>query len=424
MEVSGFPTSSDIYLEVNGKKVAVVQSYRAQSTKTSQSVEAFGESEPVATIQGAKSHVVELTRLYATDEAIADGLDFHTLEDFSLVICKPDRLPRQPASARAAAAELYAAAAQVAALYAEAEWVKNQSFPQTAAREYLDYHATMRGLTRKEAAQASGMLRFSVSEAAAQDLTVEAGTVCRTAGDVRFETTQEATLAAGTTSVDVSARALNTGAAGNAAAGSVTLMVGAPVGITGCTNPEAFSGGADGEDDEALRTRVLATFARVSNGANAAYYEQAALDYPGVAAVRVLPRNRGTGTVDLVVSTPSGTPPAELLTGLQAALETEREIATDVDVLAPTTVTVDVAASLALAEEADWETVVAAAAAALGACFDGTQLSEDVLLAKLGSVLFAVPGVFNYALTAPAADVPIADTEMPVLGTLTLTQAT
>jgi hypothetical protein len=91
MEVSGFPTSSDIYLEVNGKKVAVVQSYRAQSTKTSQSVEAFGESEPVATIQGPKSHAVELTRLYATDEAIADGLDFHTLEDFSLVICKPDR---------------------------------------------------------------------------------------------------------------------------------------------------------------------------------------------------------------------------------------------------------------------------------------------------------------------------------------------
>lgn len=91
MKLAGFPTSSDIYLEVNGKKVAVVQSYTARSSKTSQSVEAFGEDEPVATIPGQRSHVVELTRLYATDEAIRDGINFHALEDFSLVICKPDR---------------------------------------------------------------------------------------------------------------------------------------------------------------------------------------------------------------------------------------------------------------------------------------------------------------------------------------------
>lgn len=65
MKTSGFPTSSDIYLEVDGKKWAVVQSYTAKTTKTSQTVEAFGESEPVATIPGQRTHVIELTRLYA-----------------------------------------------------------------------------------------------------------------------------------------------------------------------------------------------------------------------------------------------------------------------------------------------------------------------------------------------------------------------
>ena len=35
MKVAGFPTSSDIYLEVDGKKVAVVQSYTAKSSRTS-----------------------------------------------------------------------------------------------------------------------------------------------------------------------------------------------------------------------------------------------------------------------------------------------------------------------------------------------------------------------------------------------------
>lgn len=91
MNTTGFPTSADIYLEVDGTKVAVVQSYKAYTAKSSKTVEAFGEEEPVATIEGPRKHTLELTRLYATDQAIADGINFHDLTSFSLVICKPDR---------------------------------------------------------------------------------------------------------------------------------------------------------------------------------------------------------------------------------------------------------------------------------------------------------------------------------------------
>ena len=91
MEVKGFPTSSDIYLELDGRKIAVVQSYTAKASKSSQSVEAFGESYTVATIEGQRKYTVELTRLYATEEAVSDGINFYDLQDFSLVICKPDR---------------------------------------------------------------------------------------------------------------------------------------------------------------------------------------------------------------------------------------------------------------------------------------------------------------------------------------------
>ncbi len=91
MSIPGFPTSSDIYLEADGARVAVVQSYAAKTTKSSTAVEAFGESEPVATSPGQAAHVIELSRLYATDQAIRDGLNFYEMRDFSLVICKPDR---------------------------------------------------------------------------------------------------------------------------------------------------------------------------------------------------------------------------------------------------------------------------------------------------------------------------------------------
>ena len=75
------PLSSDIYLEVDGKKVAVVQSYTTRATRTSREIEAFGENK----------YTLELSRLYATDEAISDGINFYDLNDFSLVICKPDK---------------------------------------------------------------------------------------------------------------------------------------------------------------------------------------------------------------------------------------------------------------------------------------------------------------------------------------------
>jgi len=91
MAIAGFPTSSDIYLEVDGVKVAVVQSYSARAVKTSTTVEAFGEAEPVATVAGQTTHGGHWPRLYATDEAIRDGIDFYSLDGFSLVICKPDR---------------------------------------------------------------------------------------------------------------------------------------------------------------------------------------------------------------------------------------------------------------------------------------------------------------------------------------------
>ncbi|MEG0876075.1 MAG: hypothetical protein RSD32_02755 [Oscillospiraceae bacterium] len=91
MSVIGFPTSSDIYLEANGKKLAVVQGYKATACRSEQVIEAFGEREPIATVASQLTYRLELTRLYATDDAISDGINFHSLENFSLVIVKPDR---------------------------------------------------------------------------------------------------------------------------------------------------------------------------------------------------------------------------------------------------------------------------------------------------------------------------------------------
>lgn len=320
------------------------------------------------------------------------------------------------------AVRLYAVAAQVYALYVQADWTARQCFPQTAAGEYLDQHAFLRGLERKEAAQAVGVIRFHVDQVGSTDLTIPAGTVCMTAGLVRFETTEAAVLQAGRLYVDAPAKAVEPGAAGNAAAETILTMAVAPVGVSRCSNPEGFTGGTDQEDDETLRARVLETYRRLPNGANAAFYEQGALSFPEVAAAVVLPRRRGTGTVDVVVSTAAGSPDEELLEQLTAYFQERREIAVDVQVLAPKEKTVDVSVTVAAKEGSDAAGVRTAVEQALRSWFNGELLGQNVLRAKLGAVIFGVEGVENYDLTAPAADVAVEQDELPKLGSLSVTE--
>ena len=79
MALVSIPTSADIYIEVNGTKVAAAQSYRVKSSRQSRYVEAFGSSEPVGTVGGRVQHWIEL-----------QGVDFYELSGFNLVIVQPD----------------------------------------------------------------------------------------------------------------------------------------------------------------------------------------------------------------------------------------------------------------------------------------------------------------------------------------------
>ena len=314
---------------------------------------------------------------------------------------------------------LYALASEVQALLAQADWVLNQSFPQTAAGRYLDYHAETRALTRLPAAKATGVLRFSAPSAAVTDYEIDAGSVAMTSGGVRFETTEKATLAKGKNYVDVPAIAVEAGANGNAIAGAMSVY---PVGITQCENPEAFSGGSDEESDEKLRERVLESYKRLPNGANAAFYEQEAMRFPTVASAKAVGRARGIGTVDVYVSTHAGAPEEKLLGEIAAALQKKREIAVDVAVKAPTERTIPVRAELTAEQGWTMQEITDAATAALQAYFTGERLGEAVYTAKLASILYGVEGVKNCHLLAPEADVSVSATELPVLGAVTLTE--
>ena len=321
------------------------------------------------------------------------------------------------------AVRLYAAAAQLQTLYIYADWALAQSFPQTAEGEYLDRHAALRGIARKDGERAHGVLRFRVELAREDDLTIPAGTVCSTAGLVRFVTLEDAVIAAGSLYADAPAQAESAGSAGNAAVQTVTVLTQAPVGVAGVTNPAAFAGGSDGETDEALRQRVLDSFVRLPNGANAAFYEQRALSHAGVRAVSVIPRESGIGTVGVVIAADGGIPDAALVAEVQADIQKVREIAVDVTVRAPTAQVVNVTAKLKPKAGVAFATAKAAVTSAVRAYFTGALLGRRLYRAALGDVIYGTGLVENYTLSAPGSDLAGAADRLPVLGALTLTEA-
>ncbi|MDR0889254.1 MAG: hypothetical protein LBM28_01230 [Oscillospiraceae bacterium] len=85
------PTSADIRLEADGKRIAVVQNYEIHAKSNCIAIGEFGSNSAVAVVHGPMQYSITLSRVYATDEAISDNIRFYELENFSLVISKPDR---------------------------------------------------------------------------------------------------------------------------------------------------------------------------------------------------------------------------------------------------------------------------------------------------------------------------------------------
>jgi uncharacterized phage protein gp47/JayE len=158
------------------------------------------------------------------------------------------------------------------------------------------------------------------------------------------------------------------------------------------------------------------SFRRLANGANAAYYEQTALSYSNVVAAQVTPRSRGVGTVDVTVATQAGVPEQTLLDEIQEQLQSMREIAVDVQVLPPETVSVDVTVSVETAAGYDTDTVCAQVEETVRSWFTGERLGQNVLRAQLSALVFALDGVANCQIVQPEQDVTVTSVQLPVLG--------
>lgn len=312
-------------------------------------------------------------------------------------------------------------AGTVNGLYGYLDFLSKQPLPDQASAEYLDRHASLFGMTRKVASAATGFVSFSGTDGSV----IPAATLLQRSDGVEYTTDTEGTIVAG--SVDIAVAAVEAGVNGNSAAATVISLVNPIAGIAGDATADAngFGGGAEQEDDEDLRARVLLRMRQPPHGGAPFDYINWALEVAGVTRAWCFPLNRGNGTVDVsfvVDDDPASLiPDAAKVAEVQTHISALRPVTAGLLVFAPTAAPINFTIQLS----PDTSEVQAAVTAELTDLLrreaepsDGLG-SGTIRISHIREAISIASGETNHVLTAPAADVVPAAGHICTMGVIT-----
>ncbi|CAH2606510.1 Baseplate protein (plasmid) [Rhodovastum atsumiense] len=254
------------------------------------------------------------------------------------------------------------------------------------------------GLERQAATAATGSVTFSAFTAPTSAVAISTGTVVKTGdGSVSFATTAGATLAAGATSVTVPVQAQTAGTVGNVLAGTITLISAALPGVDTVTNATAFTNGEDAETDAALRTRFI-NYINTRSRATPAAVEYAVTSVQQGLFVQLAERVDGSGAArdahtTVYVDDGSGSPSADLIDSVAAAVEAVRPLGGTYEVHGPTVVPANVALTVTAASGYAHGDLVGPVQTAIAAYIDGLGMGEALSWTRLIAVAYGVDGV-------------------------------
>lgn len=314
--------------------------------------------------------------------------------------------------------------------YAEMDLMMDAAFPQTSWGVYLDRLADeLSGLSRRAATPAVVTLSITGTAGA----TVPAGSLFATPSGTNFATDEAMKLddkGIGT----VKATAQSTGAGGNVAAGTITVIPVSIYGVSKVTNEAAAYNGYEEETDGALLERLLFAVRQPATSGNVYHYIEWATSVSGVGAVKVLPLWNGNGTVKvIVVDANKDTPSEELLQKVRDTIAENAPIGATVTVTAPVLKTVNVALKV-INGTGDVDAIKTALTKYFKASVFGTnyttQKSTDTVTisyAQIGRIILdnsdttGINDYDNLTINSGKENIICAVDNLPVVGTVTLT---
>ncbi len=308
-----------------------------------------------------------------------------------------------------------AEAGSVHLLYGYLDWAARQLFPDTAEDEFLDQWANIWKINRKPATRADGSVTFT----GANSSVVPDGTELLRSDGVSFRTTQSGIVSGGTITVTAEASVLGT--TGNTDAAVVFNLVNPVAGVqsTATVAVGGITGGADQENDDDLRARLISRIQEPPHGGAAFDYIAWALAVPGVTRAWVYPNHLGVGTVGVTFvsdDAPGGPiPQPSLVDDVQAYIDERRPVTADVTVYPPVANPVDFDIQL-LPNTAE---VQAAVTAELNDLI--TRVAEPsgtLLISQIREAVSIAAGESDSIVISPSANVVSPANELAILGAI------
>lgn len=181
--------------------------------------------------------------------------------------------------------------------YGYLDWIAKQAVPFTAEGEAFQGWAGLKNQRQKAATQATGSGAWA---GGVPDTLLPAETEVVRGDGWTYLTTADATVAMDGT-LTAPLLAVTAGAAGTLSTGSPLIISQAVAGIPSAGVATAGAPGADLEDFDVFKTRVLQVFANPPQGGSRSDYVEWALQVPGVTRAWVVPVGMGAGTVVVYV---------------------------------------------------------------------------------------------------------------------------
>lgn len=302
-------------------------------------------------------------------------------------------------------------------LHGHIVWATNQLFADTAQQEYLERMASIWGIERVAAVFSTG----SVDLTGTDGTVIPSGIRLKRSDGEFYITTASGTIAGGSSTI--TAQAVNAGATANAEAGTslslVTSVEGIDTAVTVATG--GFTNGADSENDEALRTRLIDRIQQPPHGGATFDYEKWAKEVNGVTRAWVYALQGGVGTVHLTFVQDGETdiiPDAAKVQEVQDYIDGDyrRPVTANLTVFAPVAVPMD----FTIALTPDTSEIRAAVENSIKEML--TREAEPggtILISKIREAVSIASGENDNTVTAPAGDVPHSFGQIATMGTIT-----
>lgn len=270
----------------------------------------------------------------------------------------------------------------------------------------LDGLAANAWITRIGASPATVTIKATLSAERERETVIPAGTRVSPGNNIYFATDKDLVIAAGELEGIVSATCTEIGTVGNNyIIGEIKTIVDPVPYVASMANITKSEGGAEVEEDDALRERVWEAPESLSVAGPAGAYRAKAMAVNSAIA-DVYPYSPSPGVVrNVVMLQNGGIPGEEILADVLEALnaDTERPLTDYVEVVAPEVVSYDIDAKYYILSDASAMTVQAKVAEAVNeyVAWQYGALGRDITPDKLQSLIYAIPGVKRVVITAP-----------------------